>query len=156
MHELFSSSDIYLAIDFASDEDMRVGGVVHCSESTSTSHSRQQQTRTARTSELIREREISQEPDVIISDNWFPNEEDYDLDEESVMMVKLDKDLRSKNISQLEAEHFYEKLMALKQEQADHIRLVEKVYRSEVYMEEPRGILKTSQPEVVSICIFLP
>ena len=72
------------------------------------------------------------------------------------MMVKLEKDLRSKNISQLEAEHFYEKLMALKQEQADHIRLVEKVYRSEVYMEEPRSILKTSQPEVVGICIFLP
>ena len=81
------------------------------------------------------------------------------------MMVKLEKDLKSKNISQLERENFYEKLMVLKQEQADHIRLVERVYRSEVYAEQedtnqPRGILKTSNLEVVSymecICIFFP
>ena len=81
------------------------------------------------------------------------------------MMVKLEKDLRLKNISQLERENFYEKLMVLKQEQADHIRLVERVYRSEVYTEQedtaqPRGILKTSNLEVMSymecICIFLP
>ena len=65
------------------------------------------------------------------------------------MMVKLEKDLRSKNISQLEREHFYEKLMALKQEQAAHIRLVERVYRSEVYTEQPRGILKTTNIEVM-------
>ena len=71
------------------------------------------------------------------------------------MMVKLEKDLKSKNISQLEQENFYEKLMVLKHEQADHIRLVERVYRSEVYMEQednsqPRSILKTSNLEVTS------
>ena len=86
--------------------------------------------------------------ELIISDAWT-REEDDDLEEESVMMVRLEKDLRSKNISELEREHFYEKLMVLKQEQAAHIRLVERVYRSEVYTEHPRGILKTNNLEVM-------
>ena len=77
------------------------------------------------------------------------NEDDYGPEEESLMMIKLEKDLKSKSIGQLERENFYEKLMALKQEQAAHIRQVERVYKSEVYMEQPRrGILKSSNCEV--------
>ena len=76
----------------------------------------------------------------------------HDLDpgcEEDGAIVELNQDIKTKNMTQLDQEQFYDKLMALKKEHEMHIKLVEKVYLSEVYQEEYKndslsmqGILK--------------
>ena len=48
-----------------------------------------------------------------------------------------------KNLNQLEHENFYEKLMALKAEQEEHIKLVESVYLKE--LQNNKSSAKTKQ-----------
>ena len=66
-------------------------------------------------------------------------------------ILELNQDIKTKNMSQLDQEQFYDKLMALKKEHERHIKLVEKVYLSEVYQDDKKydssstqGILKVT------------
>ena len=70
---------------------------------------------------------------------------------EDVAILELNQDIKTKNMSQLDQEQFYDKLMALKKEHERHIKLVEKVYLSEVYQDDKKydssstqGILKVT------------
>ena len=56
--------------------------------------------------------------------------------EDDGAIVELNQDIKTKNMTQLDQEQFYDKLMALKKEHEMHIKLVEKVYLSEVYQED--------------------
>ena len=66
-------------------------------------------------------------------------------------ILELNQDIKTKNMSQLDQEQFYDKLMALKKEHERHIKHVEKVYLSEVYQDDKKydssstqGILKVT------------
>ena len=68
-------------------------------------------------------------------------------------ILELNQDIKTmtKNMSQLDQEQFYDKLMALKKEHERHIKLVEKGYLSEVYQDDKKydssstqGILKVT------------
>ena len=70
---------------------------------------------------------------------------------EDSAILELNQDIKTKNMSQLDQEQFYDKLMALKKEHERHIKLVEKVYLSEVYQDDKKydssstqGILKVT------------
>ena len=64
-------------------------------------------------------------------------------EERDIKMAEMQEYYNKKNFSELQHENFYDKLMALKAEQEEHIKLVESVYLKELQNNQ-----SVSKPDV--------